>query len=309
MRAHWLLAVVGAAVACALACIPSYTFSNPEGSLDGSAESDGTTLAADASDTGVSADANDVDANDAGTRPLIEGGTDAGLSDAGCPSGRGPAMVQLEYPGASFCVDSTEVTQGEYTQFLSAIQAGYQPALPPRCGWVNTFALNESGGCNLGPGYPACLNWCQAYAYCAWSGRRLCGAIAGGPVAPDLSASPGVGQWVTACTSNGTTTYAFGQNYQPVCNLPNPAMMQTPLYDGSTPAGSLTDCVGPPGVYDMIGNVFEWLDSCGQDLTDDSGASDGCQEMGGDYGFSVDCLTHISWPRSFSNIGFRCCWP
>src|SRR5579859_7204244 len=46
--------------------------------------------------------------------------TDAATGPQGCPTGFGPAMVQVPVAGsdAFFCIDSTEVTQGQYLAFL-----------------------------------------------------------------------------------------------------------------------------------------------------------------------------------------------
>ena len=40
--------------------------------------------------------------------------------DAKCPSGLGPKMVPIVLPGVTaFCIDTTEVTQKQYVEFLS----------------------------------------------------------------------------------------------------------------------------------------------------------------------------------------------
>src|SRR5215472_5996844 len=57
-----------------------------------------------------------------------------GTSADGCPAGPGPAMVLTD----TFCVDSTEVTNAQYAQFLSA---GWNVSnQPPRCAWNTSFA-------------------------------------------------------------------------------------------------------------------------------------------------------------------------
>jgi formylglycine-generating enzyme required for sulfatase activity len=252
---------------------------------------------ADASADGAGADAADA----ASDLPVTEGA-------GGCPFGRGPSMVRVAW---GFCIDSTEVTNGQYDAFLAALAAGDAPAVPPRCQWNTAFAQPVHPQCALGAAYPvACVNWCQAYAFCAWAGKRLCGAIDGGSLPSANAVDPGFSAWVTACTANGALAYEYGTVYAPVCNTIAPDGGNSP--SSFSPVASLLGCEGPPGVYDLNGNVSEWQDSCALDAG--NGQADLCHHLGGSLHDNKRCTADDTDTRDKGYIatygfGFRCCSP
>lgn len=151
------------------------------------------------------------------------------------------------------------------------------------------------------------MNWCDAYAYCAGVGKRLCGKIGGGANGYTDYANATLSQWYAACTSNGTYSssgYPYGNTYQAgYCNDNSSATVAV---------GTITKCQstisGYVGVYDLTGNVWEWEDSC-----NGTGQSDSCRLRGGGIsgGSNEQCGSSNDFPRlDFgSNFGFRCCSP
>src|SRR5262249_40663852 len=104
------------------------------------------------------------------------------------------------------------------------------------------------------------VDWCDAFAYCAWAGKRLCGRIAGGSVDPtfgtDLASES---EWYNACSRGGQHAYPYGDTYDPrACNGLEYGAGTGP----QLPVGSLSSCTGGfAGLFDMSGNVSEWEDS------------------------------------------------
>jgi hypothetical protein len=235
----------------------------------------------------------------------------AGLCDT-CPAdGRGPRMVRT--PGG--CIDSTEVTNEQYQRFVTS-----NPPLTgqhPRCSWNNDFE----------PGVPPTVgreqypvvgvDWCDAYAFCAWAGRRLCGRIGGGPNLPADFADATKSQWYEACISGSQDLrFPYGDAYQAnSCN-----------YSGTqiVPVGYTSTCHAPAapysGIFDLSGNADEWEDSCdlvgGQSA---NGSSDTCRVRGGSYEDGdltnpqvfLECAADWFWTRNLrrETVGFRCCAP
>lgn len=239
-----------------------------------------------------------------------DGGLEADAADAGstCPEGRGPAMVRLPAP-LDFCIDSTEVTLGQYRTFL---QAGVAPAdQPPRC------ASNGSFGSNISFPMPEAgrdqepirgVDFCDALAFCTWAGKTLCGdRETGGPTG--LDAGP-KGRWYAACNHNDDTLhdYPYGEPFDVnACN----GLQRWQEQDAAAkllPVASLPSCEGSyPGLFDLSGNVQEWEDSC---ATTDAGTR--CVTRGGAFyngSANLRCDTRNVIPADTQDVGLgvRCC--
>jgi sulfatase modifying factor 1 len=261
------------------------------------------------SDAGVH---HDGDARDAARS---DGHSDVLAADASCPNGHGPKMIRV----GTYCIDSTEVTGADYAAF---VEAGTGTSLePPECAWKNG-SWDNGGEWTLvnGPTGPAGdVDWCDAYVYCKWAGKRLCGAIDGGSVPYDSYADETKDQWFAACGGADATAYPYGNEFdQSACN--------GLLADGGYPDGATTYTVEPvaskktcqggyPGIFDMSGNVAEWEDCCDVSSGGDAAAQP-CRYRGGSAHSSEDeltCATGESFGvpydrgRHDDDLGFRCC--
>ncbi|HEY3499700.1 MAG TPA: SUMF1/EgtB/PvdO family nonheme iron enzyme, partial [Polyangiaceae bacterium] len=223
-----------------------------------------------------------------------------------CPNtSRGAAMVAVPVQnGAAYCVDRTEVTNAEYLAFLNSDETGTEVIPGNVCAWNTSFVPTASwppvqNEANLPVVF---VDWCDAAAYCAWAGKRLCGRVGGGAVGfdpPDTTES----QWYRACSKNDAFKYPYGDEYEASrCNGNDYGV------GNRVAAGSLACEGGYPGIEDMSGNVLEWDDSCASA----NGATDLCRVRGGsfehdeshlrcdneDYAHRQDKLYHV---------GIRCC--
>jgi hypothetical protein len=258
-------------------------------------------------------------ASDGQSNPTVDTCASSAACNAGagrcntCPStGRGPTMVNL----GSICIDSTEVTVRQYNAFLAANPPLSLYPTDPDCSWETTFVYSNPGASNPPPGpldldKPAWhLTWCKAYAFCAWSGKRLCGKIGGGPSPLASWADATQNQWYYACTSAGTATpYPYGSTYANATCWTN-AGGNAKVQNVQTKAG----CHGPSApyssIFDMSGNADEWEDSCESSAWDSK-----CRTRGGsarDPQGYVECSAN--WSDYTRNnfgavIGFRCCAP
>jgi formylglycine-generating enzyme required for sulfatase activity len=140
------------------------------------------------------------------------------------------------------------------------------------------------------------VTFCEARAFCEWAGKRLCGRVGGGELATgELTTQTSA--WFNACTA-GTS--------EPV-HLLSDAGCQL---EASAPAPAGSTCQGGlPALFDMVGNVWEWVDA----PTTPDGAKPQSFFMGG--GFShppgTNCTAVGVGPTDFraSDVGFRCCSP
>lgn len=214
-----------------------------------------------------------------------------------CP----PDMVEVPSAGGAYCVDATEVTNLAYEQFLAA--APPLAGQPAECAWNQTYVPSADW-----PGLPTYpvrqVDWCDAYAYCAWAGKRLCGHINGGPSPFATPDDPAQSQWYSACSQGGALLYAHGNEpKQDACHEESAGA------DTTVPVRSKPCCEGGYwGLFDMSGNVEEWEDSCDGAL----GATDDCLVRGGgSSNSSLACASPDARSRDTSDrsIGFRCCAP
>lgn len=83
------------------------------------------------------------------------------------------------------------------------------------------------------------VSWKKARALCRKQGKRLCT----------------VPEWEHACRGPGGLSYPYGPTH-------DPEACRTDLDWGAEPAasGASTTCVSGYGVWDMVGNLWEWTD-------------------------------------------------
>jgi formylglycine-generating enzyme required for sulfatase activity len=80
------------------------------------------------------------------------------------------------------------------------------------------------------------VTWQEARSYCVWEGRRL----------------PSEQEWERAARGDNGNKYSWGNEYDET---------KANLNSGEVKAvGSYVDDRSPHGVYDMAGNVMEWVD-------------------------------------------------
>jgi len=232
------------------------------------------------------------------------GSTDAGPCSTGLP---GPALVPVG--DAGYCIDSTEVTNADYAKFLAGVKDAGLP-VPAFCG-KNTPQDWAGGPWTVGKdeARPVVqVDWCDAYWFCKWAGKRLCGDRTGGALAPADMVNPVRSQWQYACTGGTSNDYPYGPTYDPArCNGAASGKGMT------VDAGSMAGCIGGvPGLHDMSGNVWEWIDSC----DGNTAGTDHCANGAGGWqdgdptllkckGFDIKSPRTDKGPQT----GIRCCSP
>jgi formylglycine-generating enzyme len=258
----------------------------------------------------------DAGTDDSGDRDEAPdtGGPDIVVPSAPCDAGGrnvGPPLVRVGPANNSFCIDRTEVTFKQYAEFVAAgADASTQG---PECAWNTSFTPQAPGGDD----FPvAGVDWCDAVAYCKWAGKYLCAkAVNGqrvGPVTVDGVGDYTTHQWMIACSAQ-TKRWPYGATQDAsACNVGELDA------GGSVPVASMATCEGAyPGVFDLVGNVWEWYDGpCRPDGGaggDASAQSDECQVKGGGFnrsGDNIDCrVDGLGSTRDTKApyIGFRCC--
>jgi formylglycine-generating enzyme required for sulfatase activity len=269
-----------------------------------------------------------------------------------CP----PSMATVaKATGGAYCIDQVEVTKGQYNKFLTAnVPVGDQvtqckpPAnttFVPRGAWppATTPLVENGGGIAFSMALPVhYVDWCDAYAYCKWSNKQLCGKIDGGSIAPGAgNMDPAQDAWFNACSAQGTKGWPYSTVFDSSkCNGAGngvPGTYQAGIRDGygfgganqdtgvydtvqADVLGNITNIApwhsgcqgGSVNVYQMSGNVAEWEDSC-----DAATTAANCQLRGGSYAANNDpsplrCDAARSEQRmagdsALADVGIRCC--
>lgn len=208
-----------------------------------------------------------------------------------------------------FSIDATETTRAQYRAWIETNPA--TSLMPSTCSsWKSEY---HEGFTTSLPGtgeYPADhVDWCDAYAYCAGVGKRLCGRIGGGANAYQEDSDVTKSQWFHACTSGQpkSNNYPYGNVHSKYkCNGLDDQGRGGELAVGSKP-GCVSSAPGYAGIYDLSGNVWEWEDSC----NGATGTADLCRLRGGSFWSKSDHLDcgaeETKRNGESSEIGFRCC--
>ncbi len=216
-----------------------------------------------------------------------------------CGTYRGAKMVRV----GTYCIDSTEVTRGQFLEYLATPAAERTAARPTECDWNTTDPTINATADLLGLPVDE-LNFCDAMAYCAWANKRLCGQVGGGTNDPAAFTDPSKSEWFAVCSVNGDLNYPYGDTYAKARCFTQELTLEA--------TGSRTGCAGTSkpysDVFDLSGNVFEWENSC---TASPKFTTTRCRTRGGGIGSgdtatcAADDLTTVN--TRLPGFGFRCC--
>jgi sulfatase modifying factor 1 len=250
---------------------------------------------------------------------LIPGGRTLKGSEQGLADERPAHNVAV----AAFELDKTPVTVAAFRQFVDAAQ--FQTiAERLNAGSVMQFGTGrwrlQAGaiwrtpqGADQGAApadHPVTqVSWDDAFAYCAWAGKRL----------------PSEYEWEHAARAgqSGEPVYAFGEKLLKEGQyLANVWTGVFPVINTTSDGYKLTSPVGvfgltPIGLADMAGNVWEWTSSDYAPYPHSSNNQNAASEKvqrGGSYwcdpnlchGCRVSARGHATPDSSLMHVGFRC---
>ncbi|OGS35506.1 MAG: hypothetical protein A2293_08170 [Elusimicrobia bacterium RIFOXYB2_FULL_49_7] len=190
-----------------------------------------------------------------------------------CPD----SMVLVEMETLTFCIDSYEFTNRAYMEF----DTNYTVDSFPR--FSRTFDSPISD-----------IDYTHAQAACESVGKRLCH----------------IREWQAASGGYRRLSYPYGNEYNPYrCHTDVDA--NDMARDSTLPVGSKDSCVSPYGVYDLSGNIAEWVAPI--DAFPPFSGKDGAKLFyftGGYWASQSKSGTYDLYATTEEkgiDIGFRCC--
>jgi len=192
----------------------------------------------------------------------------------------GPAWV--DWPNGGRAITATEITVAQY---LACVAAG-------DCDSQHHQECNTADGTR--PDHPMnCVDYFGAEQYCAYAGGRLCTEV----------------EWLEACRGTENRAFPYGDAFDPLaCNVHSTTGAVEGDPPTSAPVASQSTCEGGfSGLYDMAGNVYEWLADC---------TGTYCKFRGGGY-LTNEPLERFTAcggacagnqkPLQSQTVGIRCC--
>ena len=192
----------------------------------------------------------------------------------------------------SFYMDLKEVTQGEYERFVRMTKRGkpFVPVFEDDISKITSPELAAMG-----------MSWSDAVVYCRWAGKRL----------------PTEAEWEKAARGEGSRRYAWGDEFGTGrANVDG----EEDGFQYLAPPGSFESGRSPYGLYEMTGNVAEWVADTYEEhyyqdtpYRDPTGPRDGQHKVirGGSWretphGARLTKRFQAKMWRTDSTIGLRC---
>ncbi len=174
----------------------------------------------------VQAQQREITGKDGAPMMLVPRGEFTMGSNAGLADEQPVHRVTLD----AFYMDKYEVTVGQYAKFLEATSSG----APPDWNMMNQPPHQTRPVVNM--------DWSDASIYCRWAGKRL----------------PTEAEWEKAARGTDGRTYPWGND--PLDRLrANYGKETWDNHAALVPVGTLENGKSPYGIYDLAGNVWEWV--------------------------------------------------
>jgi formylglycine-generating enzyme required for sulfatase activity len=218
------------------------------------------------------------------------------------PSGPAPGGVGGT-PVAAFLIDRHEVTNREFAEFMADDGYGTANLWPDSMTVEGASSDREVGVSRLtdrtgavgprawsGSVFPAGaadhpvngVSWYEANAYCRWKGKKL----------------PSMEQWWRAALGEGDHPYPWGDDSETLRYRTNFEAV------GTTEVESMPLGLSQFGVFELAGNVREWLSA--EDADPGVAPSIGGSWQDPEYTFSVEWREFLPQGLATETTGFRC---
>jgi formylglycine-generating enzyme required for sulfatase activity len=138
-----------------------------------------------------------------------------------------------------------------------------------------------------------CVSFYGAEQYCAYAGGRLCTED----------------EWLTACSGPEGRPFPYGTTFErAACNVGSMEQPAEGRERATSVAGSIASCEGGlEGLFDMAGNVSEWVDGCKDTYCKFRGGSYLTNEPTDRFAACRGVCSGNQKTLQSGTVGFRCC--
>lgn len=188
----------------------------------------------------------------------------------------------IAHPDQPFDVLATEATVREFQSCVSA----------KKCSKDSADETCNAGDPARGDFPINCIDHDGAEALCGYLGGRLCSSK----------------EWLAACRGPEQRAFPYGPEYQ--ASRCHAGSYDNPGPGGKTTvkAGSIPDCEGGlPGLFDMSGNVSEWVADCKEDYCKFRGSAYVGNEPVEHFAGCGDVCSGNDKSLRSGTVGVRCC--
>jgi len=209
--------------------------------------------------------------------------------------------VEISY---SFAVGKFEITRGEYEAFeaITGREMGNscQTYENDNFDLVSNRNWRNPGTAQSSREPVVCVDWGDAKAYVAWLSRKT----------KTQYRLLSEAEWEYMARAGGSSRYPFNSSAKDLCKLGNIADLSAGLnfgnlscrdgYVQTAPAGSFK--ANAFGVYDIVGNVMEWVEDCRHDNYVGAPSDGSAWTTGDDYNCSYRVSRSSSWSSSLREV-------
>lgn len=189
----------------------------------------------------------------------------------------------IEY---DFYIDKFPVTNSEYWKFIDETDYMFEHGLKGSGNLLRIMVLSKTK-----PNNPISnITWYDAFAYAAWAGKRL----------------PTSKEWEKSARGNDGRIYPWGNRFDK-----NKCNSKESGFDSITPVDKYKNGISPFGCYDMVGNVFEWVNDWASNPRFSKTPNSEKINRGASYNrykIHTNCTHLESDPPDYTmiDVGFRC---
>jgi formylglycine-generating enzyme required for sulfatase activity len=200
-------------------------------------------------------------------------------------SGPNSQKDKIDY---DYYIDMSPVTNIEYLKFLEETSYLSHNSIRKAGKGMRIKKLAQEK-----PNHPVTVvSWYDAFAYASWAGKRLTTSK----------------EWEKAARGTNGRIYPWGNKFsREKCNSIESS------FNSTTPVDKYSQGVSPYGCYDMVGNVFEWVDNWSKDPRFSKAPNSEKENRGASYNRpykNTNCYYIESDSPSVPmlDIGFRCAY-